>query len=58
MMGELGVPRHHVKVYFFASQSDAPAYLFMTESNSARFYDWSRFCEGGDVLWTKPPLKT
>ena len=40
----------------FASQSDAQEDLFMTESNSAWFYDWSKFCEGGEVLWANPPF--
>ena len=55
-MGELGVPRNNVKVYLFASQSDAQEDLFMTESNSAWFYDWGKFCEGGKVLWANSPF--
>ena len=45
-----------MKVDLFASQSDAQEDLFMTESNSAWFYDWSKFCEGGEVLWANPPF--
>ena len=56
--GELGVPRNHVKVDLFASQSDTHKNLFMTESNAAWFYDWCKFCEGGEVLWANPHLTT
>ena len=56
LMGELGVPRDRVKVDLVPSQRDAQEDLFMTESNSAFFYDWGKFCKEGEVLWANTPF--
>ena len=58
MMGELGVPRSLVKVDLFASQSDAQKDLFMTESDSAWFYDWGNFVKRDKFCGQTLPLTT
>ena len=56
ILEELGVERGRVKVDLFASPKDSQEELFMTESNSAWFYDWQKFCREGHYLWANPPF--
>ena len=51
LISVLGVEREKVLVDLFASPSDAQERFFMTEANSAWFYDWGNFCQDGQVLW-------
>ena len=54
---ELGIERQKVGVDLFASERDAQEPLFMTELNSAWFYNWQGFCQNGKVLWANPPFE-
>ena len=56
MFQKLGVDPTWVHIDLFASPDDAQERLFLTEQNSAWYYNWSKFCQEPMILWVNPPF--